>query len=212
MLRCLSLLLCLAGTHAAAGAWPRQEGTWFTSVATRFNFDGSFASTPTYNSAYVEYGLNGRHTLGLDAGQSGDGTSRAIAFLRLPLAETRKGNPLSAELGLGVIDTQIVLRPGMSWGRGLDKGWLAADALGEIGLTGDTTLKLDLTLGLKDDNGRMLILQLQNAISPGTPVTAQFAPSVVVPFGKTRHLEIGASAALLGPRSYAIKFGLWQDF
>ncbi|WP_116599489.1 hypothetical protein [Primorskyibacter marinus] len=212
MLKCLCLLICLAGTHAAAGAWPRQEGTGFASVATRLTFDDTFMTLTSYSSAYLEYGLNGRHTLGLDAGYSNDGTSRAIAFVRQPLTTTKAGGPIAAELGLGVIDTQIVLRPGISWGRGLDKGWMAADALAEIRMTGATDLKLDLTLGLKDDRGRMLILQLQTGKPFGQAATAQLAPSVVIPFGKSRHLEIGASTDLLERRNYGIKFGLWQDF
>ncbi|SMC91302.1 hypothetical protein [Primorskyibacter flagellatus] len=212
MLNCLCLLICLTGTLANAGAWPRPEGTGFASVATRLSFDDTFMTLTSYSSAYLEYGLNGRHTLGLDAGYSSDGTSRAIVFVRQPLSTTKAGSPIAAELGLGVIDTQTVLRPGISWGRGLDKGWMAADALAEIQMTGATDLKLDLTLGLKDDRGRMLILQLQTGKPFGRAATAQLAPSVVVPFGKSRHLEVGASADLLERRNFRIKFGLWQDF
>ena len=116
MLRNLILLLCLVATQASAGAWPRQKGSGFASIATRLEFDETYTLSPSYNSIYLEYGLNGRHTLGVDAGQSSDGATRTIAFLRMPLFETKRGNPVAIELGLGKIEEQIVLRPGMSWG------------------------------------------------------------------------------------------------
>jgi hypothetical protein len=212
MLRCICLLLFLTGAQATAGAWPRQEHTAFSSVATQLNFGNVLNTAPSYNSAYLEYGLNGTHTLGLDAGRSSDGTFRAIAFLRMPWTTTKTGNPVAAELGLGIIESQVVIRPGLSWGRGLKNGWLAADAQTELGQSGHFSAKLDMTLGLKDKRGRMLILQLQNSKAVGEAVSAKFVPSVVIPFGKKRHLEIGGSTTLIGQQSYGIKFGLWRDF
>lgn len=212
MLRNLILLLCLVATQASAGAWPRQKGSGFASIATRLEFDETYTLSPSYNSIYLEYGLNGRHTLGVDAGQSSDGATRTVAFLRMPLFETKRGNPVAIELGLGKIDEQIVLRPGMSWGRGLKYGWLAADGLAELYETGNVTLKLDVTFGLKSKAGHMLILQLQNEKPIMAPTQTAFAPSVVLPFGKTRHLEIGGAMSLNDRESYSFKFGLWQDF
>ncbi|TCS65888.1 hypothetical protein EDD52_103307 [Primorskyibacter sedentarius] len=100
----------------------------------------------------------------------------------------------------------------MSWGRGLKYGWLAADGLAELYETGNVTLKLDVTFGLKSKAGHMLILQLQNEKPIMAPTQTAVAPSVVLPFGKKRHLEIGGAMSLNDRESYSFKFGLWQDF
>ena len=67
------LLLALAGTEAAAGAWPRPKGETFVSIATRQTTGArtliaAVQDIRSYSSVYIEHGLTDRLTIGLDAG------------------------------------------------------------------------------------------------------------------------------------------------
>ena len=211
--------LLLAGEPLVAGAWLRPEGEAFLSTAARFSWPKDLSRMVSkdphgrYHSLYFEYGLTERYTLGLDLGRSGTGGGKAIVFLRHPLRDRESGFRIAAELGLGRIDDAPVLRPGLSLGLGLENGWLSAEGLMEYStVTGLADYKLDLTRGLKFDNGRMLILQLQTGFPAGKPGYARLAPSLVFPLAPGLKAEVGGAWGLTGDESMGVMLGLWAEF
>ncbi|MGB0905203.1 MAG: hypothetical protein ACPGVJ_09920, partial [Mangrovicoccus sp.] len=114
--------------------------------------------------------------------------------------------------------SEIVLRPGISWGMGfespLGSGWAALDLRHEYRLSREETVyKADLTLGSQIPGNRLAYIQAQYGDYPGTKPSLRLAPGVVQKVNKTISLEaallydVESSADQLG-----LKLGLWLDF
>jgi hypothetical protein len=213
------VLTCIGCAPAQAGAWQREKGAGFAMVSAQVSWPQdlllatAFGPTEDYQTFYLEYGLTPRLTLGLDLGRSVSGGDKTIVFFQTPLRNRDTGPKVAAQLGLGRIDSDTVVRPGLSVGWGLERGWVSVDALAEMHTgTGRNDLKLDVTWGrnLKDD--RKLILQMQSGLRQGDPAFARLVPSYVVPLGQRLKAEVGGTYGLTGDRSMGLKFGLWTEF
>ena len=222
MRRTVALLACLALGHpypALAGAWPREQGSTFAAagVSLRWPQDlshwTSTAPTQEYRTLYLEYGLTDRVTLGLDLGRSVSGDDKSIAFVQFPLRASDRGPKIALQLGFGKIGDDPILRPGLSLGWGLAKGWMSAEAVAEVATSdGSTDVKLDMTWGRKLPGDRKLILQMQLGDPEDDPAFARFAPSLVIPLRSNLKTEIGATWGLAGDSSMGLRFGLWAEF
>lgn len=208
----------LAASSAQSGAWPREKGAGF--IASAVNISASSINGPyaLYSTTYVELGLGHDLTLGADIGHGVSGKSKAIAFLRRPLGELAPGHLFAAEIGLGEIAGEFVLRPGLSYGHGLSRrngttGWLSVEAFSEHRLTTSRVdFKADFTFGLNHSDRLKTILQLQTGKSHGDPFFARLAPSVVMRVSPAMHVELGVTAGLTGDDSYGVRLGFWRDF
>ena len=232
MARMLVLICCLLAGQAHAGAWPRASGTGFASLSIWQGVDG----TDSYTALFAEYGLMPRITLGLDAGRSVSGQTKTVAFLRAPFGQSF-GWLVAAEIGLGEIAGQPVLRPGLSFGRSIatrqGKGWIAVDTLLEVDMaTQEIDLKTDITLGFTAGQADAppsdwtVMLQLQTGLvdlqdsvllhrTEGVlpePAFLRIAPSVTYRLNDRMHLEIGLFHALQGSDERGVKIGLWSSF
>jgi hypothetical protein len=212
-------LLCLAAPAAWAGAWPREAGTGFLTLSTRVAWPQDVltgvaaAEHRAYSTAYLEYGLTDRLTLGLDLGRGVSGDGKTILFAQMPVRSADSGAQITGQLGLGRISGEAVLRPGLSVGWGRDGGWLSFDAVAEVALdTGATDLKIDATWGRNLAQDRKLIVQLQAGLPHDDPGFARLAPSVVLPAGERLKLELGATWGLTGDTDMGLKLGLWSSF
>ncbi|MFZ7092191.1 hypothetical protein [Primorskyibacter sp. 2E233] len=217
LLSCLILIFC--ATVAQAGAWPREKGHGFVSTAVRLSWPQNLSHwtspnpTEQYYTAYLEYGLTDKVTLGFDLGRSVSGDGKTVGFLQWPLRSADKGPKISAALGLGRIGEQIVLRPGLFIGWGLNKGWLTIDSTAEYQIENALTdYKMDITWGRNLARDRKLILQLQTGKPAVDPAFVRLAPSIVVPMGKRAKLETGGTLGLVGDTSMGLKIGLWTEF
>lgn len=211
MLRVLIMLCVLAAPPLNAGAWPRGKGDVFASALSYT------AAGQTYSGIYLEYGLTDRLTLGLDLGRGVSGRNKAVAFLRLPLMKPRKGHNLAWELGVGQIANHPVLRPGLSWGKGVSvagkNGWLSADILSELSLdTGQADHKIDLTFGLNVTDRHKAMVQLQAGAQWGDAPFLRVVPSVVFDIGQTTKFEFGVTQSLRGDYETGVKLALWMTF
>lgn len=232
MARMLVLICCLLAGQAHAGAWPRASGTGFASLSIWQGVDG----TDSYTALFAEYGLMPRITLGLDAGRSVSGQTKTVAFMRAPFGQSF-GWLVAAEIGLGEIAGQPVLRPGLSFGRSIatrqGKGWIAVDTLLEVDMaTQEIDLKTDITLGFTAGRADAppsdwtVMLQLQTGLvdlqdsvllyrTEGVlpePAFLRIAPSVTYRLNDRMRLEIGLFHALQGSDERGVKIGLWSSF
>lgn len=230
--RMLVLICCLLAGQAHAGAWPRSSGTGFASLSIWQGVDG----TDSYTALFAEYGLLPRITLGLDAGRSVSGQTKTVAFLRAPFGQSF-GWLIAAEIGLGEIAGQPVLRPGLSFGRNITTrhgtGWIAIDTLLEVDMSAqEIDLKTDITLGFTPGwadappSDWTLMLQLQTGLvevqdsllllqAEGIAPQASFlriAPSATYRLNDRMRLEIGFFHALQGSDERGVKIGLWSTF
>ncbi|CUH75370.1 hypothetical protein [Tropicibacter naphthalenivorans] len=218
--RVVVLIFCLlTAVQAQAGAWPRTKGTGFGSAAVRLSWPQNIqhwtSAMPTqqYYTLYLEYGLTDRVTLGLDLGRSVSGAAKTVAFVQMPIRNKDSGPKISGQLAFGRVAGDMVIRPGLSLGWGLQKGWFSVDSVAEIHLPDKKTdYKLDITWGRNLPRDRKLILQLQTGDTAEDPPFARFAPSYVRPLKGKYQLETGVTVGLIGDSSMGIKFGLWADF
>lgn len=211
--------MCLAFSPPAhSGAWPREKGTAFVSVTTNVSATSLAGPYAIYSTIYGEYGLGRDLTLGVDIGHGVSGRSKAILFIRRPVGELAPGHLIAAELGLGEIAGEMVIRPGLSYGHGLSfqngkSGWLSIETLAELHIkSGRIDFKSDFTFGVTHSDRFKSILQLQTGLSHGDAAFARLAPSVVMKTGKNSHLEIGLTGGVIGDKSYGVKLGFWRDF
>ncbi|MCT4556238.1 MAG: hypothetical protein N4A53_16270 [Pelagimonas sp.] len=209
----------LTAETAAAGAWPKQKGSGFASVATRFSWPQDIEALKLnpkgegYHTFYLEYGLTDQITIGLDMGHSVSGASKTLGFARYPLRSKDKGPRISAALGFGKIGGETVMRPALHLGWGLKKGWFTIDTMAEYHFgSGDTDYKLDVTWGRNLKKDRKLILQMQTGQQAGDHGFVRLAPSYVRPMGKRLKVETGVTWGLVGDSSMGIKLGLWTEF
>ena len=219
MIRLLFLFL-LCAPAVSAGPWLRTPGTVFSAVTTEIAPPKPTAFAPDlpvefYSSVYAEYGLTHRITIGLDGGADGFGNGQALAFIRLPLSESDYGRT-AAELGVGarwsLTGITPILRPGLSWGRGLSlfgrPGWTSFDATLTIPTQGAQPIpKLDAMIGL--DAGKRMKLMLGLSLERPAPT---LSPSIAYRLSKTFHVTLGLKLRGDKTRPHAMSIGFWQEF
>ena len=226
MLRILVLFLLL-GIQAQAGPWPRGKGKLFYSAHANGEYSEDTGQISQFGSLYGEYGLSDTFTLGTDYSGSDIRTDKAIAFLRVPIANKDRPWLLAAEIGIGLVDSETTIRPGFSIGRGYwlwDRdGWMTLDTRALlIGGTGTNRIEADFTIGLNVSKRIKAILQLQGGMPSTGSDYLKFAPSVVFERKQRkrhksrrkskRFIEIGVTTGILNYDAYAAKVGIWREF
>ncbi len=216
----LASVVFLAGVQMAqAGAWLREKGTGFAAGSGTLTQDDFYSG-----SAYAEYGLTDRLTLGLDATAdmdpfgviTGDGT----LFLRWPLGSVDGPSRWAMHVGAGARYQELMFFPsievGLSWGRGIKwgerYGWLAIDtsynAAKEIEVP---EIKLDATFGMGLSETTKVMAQV--FMTQEGDFTAKFAPSLLYsPSWGPYTFQIGAEVPINYEDEIALKLGLWLEF
>ncbi|WP_458791159.1 hypothetical protein [Yoonia sp. MH D7] len=215
----LILSLCWA-SETVAGAWPREKGEIFIAAGGNFLLsDGAKLPVHYDPTLYAEYGMSERVTLGLDLHTADAGRiGTMFLFASFPIGDIETRDKLAASLAFGtradaINPTDTLLRGGLSWGRGLDTGWLSVDATATYG-TGERTFrpKIDLTWGHQWGAQWTTTVQLQTGQGFTNDYYAKLAPSVIYSFNDRVKLHLGAVHALTGDRGSALKLETWMRF
>jgi hypothetical protein len=211
MLRLTILFWLVLSGPLWAGAWPRGKGNVFASGYTYAVPSG------TYTGLYGEWGLTDKLTLGIDVGRGVSGQDKAVAFLRAPLIAPLAGHRFAWEIGAGRIAGDTVIRPGLSWGKGLDwagrSGWVALDTVAELRTNSlAVDAKADLTLGLNINDARKLMVQIQAGAQFGDTPFLRIVPSMTFALSDRSQVEFGISQSLRGDYETGIKAALWWQF
>jgi hypothetical protein len=217
--RC-ALILCLCPQLALAGAWPRDDGGVFVAVSGNPVLT-ELGSGPVHfdPSVYLEYGLTDKLTLGLDLHTS-DQTSVLIAtaFARLPLPLGGEANRWAATASLGTRQREghepdPLFGLGLSWGRGLERGWIAADAGATLSVTYMTVeSKLDITWGHHFGDRFSTIVQLQSGLDESGSPYARIRPTLAWKATDWMTVELGAVQALTGSQVGGLSVASWFEF
>ncbi|WP_397542368.1 hypothetical protein [Roseovarius salis] len=213
VLRILAPLVLIAA-RADAGAWPLPEGDSHLS----FSVEGDRGDgTGLYSTLYVEHGLGGGRTAGVDLGLSETDANKALAFLRW---HDRPGDGaatrLAYEIGIGMVDEQAALRPGVSVGRGMElgqnAGWVALDARAVVFEELEGRLEMDLTVGADTGADDKWLVQVQMAAPGDASPYVKLAPSYAFERSGGRHILLGVTAGIVGFDDVKLNLGLWQGF
>ncbi|MCG3266824.1 hypothetical protein [Yoonia sp. I 8.24] len=211
----ISTILCAA--PLCAGPWAREKGQLF------FASGGSFVLSEDPNAPvnfdptfYGEYGLNGTVTLGIDYYATVlEGTQSAIAFASFPIGQPAGNNVFGAQLGLGGrMDAfggiEYLTRGGVSWGRGLDRGWLTVDTSATYGTIDQAWLaKADLTWGHHFNDHWTVMAQLQTGQGGDDDTYAKINPAVVFHINDHTSISLGAVQTLTNDQDTAIRVDIW---
>ena len=221
----LGAALCIGAEDARAGAWPREEGAYFIAIGGNVALSEAAQRPVHYDpTLYVEYGLTGDLTVGLDgyladAGDAGSG----YLFARYPLRFGPFGDPdgpwrLAASVGVGRTimpsdEVQGSLRAGVHLGYGMESGWIAVDAdLVQFIGTGELQGKLAGTWGV-DLNARWTaIFEAQVGTGLTGDVYAKVSPSIAWHPNERWTLRIGLAHALTGDRGTGFMVQTWLEF
>jgi hypothetical protein len=210
-----ALWFCLAAP-AAAGPWLREAGEGFLSFSVEAVGSGNQAGS-AFATVYAEYGLSERITLGFDLGGSEDDLYKTVIFAKSPIPWLDADLKGAMELGIGMTRDQMILRPGISLGRGFPlgtaSGWMVIDTLAHIEAQGSGIhLTTDVTFGVNMTDRSKFILQLQSGHDLMDLEHLKIAPSYVFERKPGQHVELGMLAGLENSEDFAIKLGLWRGF
>ena len=211
------LLIAFAGTVADAGPWTQDSGAGFLSFGTLVR--ETDASVDTDPLVYVEYGWSDDLTLGADAFRDTQSNLWAASvFAVVPFGQKDGDQRTSATLGFGLVDEQDetvkpTIRAGLSWGRGLQTGWLAVDASATyLPQEQAARPKLDMTWGQNWTDQISTILQVQAGQGFDGNRYANLAPSVVYRFENETAVNVGLVAPVQDTGSVGIKIESWINF
>lgn len=205
-----------------AGPWLREKGHVFLSFGENLALSDG-ARLPVHHDPhfYLEWGALETMTLGLSA-FSGDAgrettvevTARMAVDLGLP-----EDHKLAASFGLGgrhiegtdAIETLAIA--GLSWGRGLENGWLAAEARIALRASdGGTEGKLDVTWGHRFSPRWTGMLQLSVGQGHTGDVYAKLAPTAILRVTDATQFTLGFTKGLTGDRGAGLSIGTWVEF
>lgn len=203
---------------AEAGAFPRAKGTTFAAVSYQAQLNSS--EDDDFASLFLEYGFTERLTGGIAAGQNPETEEfSALGFVRMPIFENAGPNLFAAELGLGGLEidggTHVVVRPGLSWGRGWQygerAGWMGLETVVAFRGNGSIFGNIDSTFGVNNPGGSLSIFQVFIALPDDSDVEVSLAPSFVQPLSDRFSLQLGGSYR---PTNGAVsaRIGLWAEF
>ncbi len=215
--RLILLLVMLPWLASAAmgGAWPRAKGEGFLAASGTVEERDEFGLYRQSFSLYAEYGATGRLTFGVDLGGDALRMTKAIAFVRWPLRDLARKTKLALEVGLGQVEHENALRPGLSIGRGIaigkHHGWLNADTRAILWESG-TAFEVDLTAGLSLGARVKAMMQLQAGVPDQGQDYLRLAPSITYEMRPGAHLELGLTEPLWGGGARGVKLGLWRSF
>lgn len=233
MLRAIFLFIAFAaGSGANAGAWPREQGAWFVAFGGNFLLsDGSELPVHYDPTLFVEYGLTERITIGLESHLADTGriASDLVSFT-IPIGDLTAADRFSVGVGFGLRRTQFrpsdlttadfdylrndeLMRASLSWGRGIEQGWLAVDASATYAIGEDKWRpKADATWGRHWNDTWTTTLQLQMGQGFSNDYYAKISPTAIYHFNDTYSASLGAVQGLTGDRGAGLKLEVWASF
>ena len=221
-MRCLLVsigLMMIAGS-AQSGAWAREEGEIFiasTSNVLMLQDTGApFHYAPTF---YAEYGLTPLVTIGAEYFTTQQDTVQTgLVFARIPLGDTTGTDRVAASLAFGAelvpfAEPAPLMRGGLSWGRGLEHGWIGLDASATYHRAEQVFApKADFTWGRNLTDRWTVILQFQTGKSKEDFDYARIEAAVAFSVFDDMRITLGAVQPLTGDEPGALRLGLWQSF
>lgn len=209
----------LAAPTAQAGAWAREEGTFFLSFGGNAALFGDAVRPVYYDpTVFLEYGLTPRLTIGIDGYTADRGDAGSLlGFARLAFDDGTGPDRFAASLSAGYTllpnaEGVETLRAGLHWGRGLDDGWVAVDATATWLLDAGTQHKVDATWGHAFDERWTSVFTVEAGIGLTGDFYAKVTPSLVAEITPAISLRAGFVQALTGDHGGGLLVQSWITF
>ena len=211
----------LWGANAVyANPWPREDGDVFVALSGTYRYASRSNSDEFDGSAYLEYGLTDKVTLGLSANDNRIDYTHAYGFLRRSLSRPSRQLKIAASIGLGASRRDNtwghMVRLGLSVGRPTriwkPGWWSVTTAIEEHALWPDPIYKLDATFGLKLTPRLQTILDLEASQRSGSADTITLRTSVAWAVREGSHLVIGLEAKEINETFLGLRIGWWRTF
>ncbi len=207
-------------TAAHAGAWAREKGQVFLAAATNLWIsdagDDGLYYDPTF---YAEYGLTDRITLGLDYFSTArNSVHTGMIFAQFPLGDVTGPDRFAASFAIGArtdfeLEFDYLQRGSLSWGRGLDSGWLALDLSATYNRNDQLYRpKADFTWGRNLNDTWTTMLQLQSGETMEDDLFVKLSPAIVYGINDTLRISLSGTGPLKGNAERSIRLGVWQIF
>ena len=218
-----AVLIWSFAAQVQAGAWPREQGSFFIAVS----------ADAGRSQLYAEYGARNDWTLGAEVSMPKNRRLPDVSqFMHHPIWRGAGGAILSAGLAMELRETsaaaafpvlkgesEIAVRGGFFWGKGfqtrLGDAFATLDAQVEKIVTTDwldtgPALKLDAGLGIKPISALMLTAQAQYW-RRGAAEELRLETGAAWTVGKAQ-LVAQPSIGVLGPSDPRVKIGVWMSF
>lgn len=218
----LAVFMLVYGGAALAGAWPRDQGSFFIALS----------ADQTRSQVYAEYGTRGGWTLGTEVTMPRGRRLPDVSQFVQHLVWRNATQVLSAGLALDLRETtaalaypqlkgtsETAIRVGLFWGKGFQTsfgdGWATIDAQVERLVTNDwlgegLAYKLDIGVGIRPIDRLKLIAQAQLWQRAGTQ-NLRLETTAAWAIGAT-HIVLSPSMGVIGPKTPRLKLGLWAAF
>ena len=214
----IALLFCANG--AQANPWPREKGQIFLSLSGTYRYAIDSGANEFDGSAYLEYGLTDRVTVGVSANDNRVDFSQAFGFVRYAFSPPDQRLKLAASLGVGASRRENgwghMLRLGFSVGRPTaiwkPGWWNVTAAVEEHALWPEPIYKLDATFGLKLTPRLQTIVDLETSQRSGSADVVTLRASVAWELRKGSHLVIGIETKEIDQTSMGLRIGWWRTF
>jgi len=214
------LICCLAlPSPVHAGAWLRENGTWFLSVVGILRHQATGTAFET--DIFADYGLTPRLSTGISIHANAGADGHTLAFLRWPIGSTEGDALLSLSAAAGGYRENGVWQPmarlGWAWGRGFrwgeGWGWVDVDAAVEYRATiGRPLWKLDAVVG--QSTGALIrpMFKLETTQISNRPLIWSVSANMLISRTPGKTLVIGLEHKHEASNSIGLRFGLWREF
>ncbi len=216
----LALTIIAMGGTAHGGAWAREKGQVFIASAANL-WVSDMTDTGLYYdpTLYVEYGLTDRITIGADYYSTArDTLHTGLIFAQFPLGDTTGSDRFAAHIALGartdfVLELDYLQRGGLSWGRGLEKGWLALDLSATYSRNDEVYRpKADFTWGHNLTDNWTAMFQLQSGETMEDERFVKISPAIIYGVNDNLRISVAAIKPVKGDAQSSIRLSLWQSF
>lgn len=213
----LSLTVLISTSlQAVGGAWPREKGQVFLSLAATQETD-RLDENPTL-SVYGEYGL--RHNITVAGKITYDFALEEVTDYEISgrWHFPDNGNPLRTALSLTLVGPtdDVRVEPGVHLGRGFETpigpGWLDVELFASFSTEGDATEYGGFgVLGVKPHDRLMTMFGVDVLVTPDDTFV-KAVPQLAWELKPGRHLNMQYSKGLSGTDESELGLGLWLEF
>jgi len=214
-------IVVLVGAKAAyADPWPRERGQVFIALSgTVLNTPDGLNST-VEGSAYLEYGLSDRLTIGVSANHTQIDYSHVFGFARWAVSAPERSLKLAANVGLGQsrqdADWGPMVRLGFSVGRSMSlwtPGWWSVRAaVEEHAVFQNPIYKLDATVGWNITPRIKAFVDLENSSRSGTASSRTARASLAWETAPGAFLVGGFEVKDVDTTFLGMRLGWWLSF
>lgn len=218
----LTVLVWAIGVGAQAGPWLREKGDVFLSFGQNLALtDGAHLPVHVDPNLYAEWGMSERMTLAFSAFSGDAGREKTVEIWGIRALPLPKDSPHRMTVSFGMAARQIDGQPGteplmmagVSWGRGIQDGWLTTEAQVAFRPESDRMEgKVDFTWGRRLGDRWTGYFMVTAGEGHTGDFYAKVSPNAILEVSDKVRLSMGLTQALTGDLGTGLTLSAWLDF